>query len=152
MKVGSAGIALIKSFESCKLTAYQDQRGIWTIGWGHTGSDVHEGLCWTQEQADMALVHDLQVTVVGVLKALDVAISQNAFDALVSFAFNVGVEAFHNSTLLKLVNQHYTGAASAQFLVWDHTNGQENAGLLRRRQAEKALFLTPDAPAPVASA
>jgi lysozyme len=141
MRLGVNGLALLKSFEKCRLVAYQDSGGVWTIGWGHTGPEVHEGLIWSQQQADAALVDDTQKAVIGVAKCLDVAIAQNAFDALVCFAFNVGLGAFHSSTLLKRVNAGDTAGASAQFLVWDHVGGVESAGLLRRRQAEQALFL-----------
>ncbi len=147
MRLGAAGLALIKSFEQCRLTAYLDQRGRWTIGWGHTGLEVYSGLQWTQEQADATLILDLQHAVVGVAKALDVALGQHAFDALVSFAFNVGVSAEAHSTLLGYVNARRTADAAAEFLKWDHVDGVENAGLLRRREAERSLFLQPDAPA-----
>lgn len=150
MKIGSAGVALVKSFESCRLVAYPDQRGIPTIGWGHTGPEVHLGLVWTQAQADTAFVADLQRAVIGVLKSLDVAVGQNAFDALVCFTYNVGVDAEAHSTLLKLVNAR-SPAAAAEFLKWDHTNGVENPGLLRRRQAEQKLFLLADQAPPSAS-
>lgn len=150
MKLGSVGIALIKQFESCRLQAYPDQRGIPTIGWGHTGPEVHLGLVWTQSQADSALKDDVQTAVLGVIKGLDVAVGQNAFDALVSFTYNVGVDAEAHSTLLKLVNAR-SPAAAAEFLKWDHTNGVVNPGLLRRRQAEQKLFLLADQGPPSAS-
>lgn len=143
MNVGARGIALIKEFEQCRLIAYSDQRGIPTIGWGHTGPDVYLGLVWTQTQADARLVADLQRAVTGVLRDLDVAVSQNQFDALVSFGFNIGVSAEAKSTLIKLVNQSKWQAAADEFLIWDHVDGQENAGLERRRAAERALFLEP---------
>lgn len=145
MKMGAAGLALLKSFEQCRLTAYQDSGGIWTIGWGHTGPEVHGGLSWDQAHADAALVLDLQVAVVGVMKGLDIALGQNAFDALVCFVYNVGVHAFQGSTLLRLVNAGHD--ASAEFLRWDRVGGVESAGLLRRRGAERSLFLLPDIPA-----
>lgn len=144
MKLGSAGLALIKSFEQCRLTAYPDSGGIWTIGWGHTGPEVREGLVWTQAQADLQLVLDTHAAVIAVIKSLDVAVGQNVFDALVAFTFNVGVTAEAHSTLLRLVNAGYTGAASAEFLKWDHVAGVEIEGLKRRREAERALFLSPD--------
>lgn len=142
MKVGSAGCALIKSFEKCKLDAYLDQKGVPTIGWGHTGPEVHLGLTWTQEQADMALVKDMQFAVNAVTRSLDVAVSQNAFDALVAFTFNVGTTAEGHSALIKLVNAGYTGAASAEFAKWNHVDGVVSAGLTARRAAERELFLS----------
>jgi lysozyme len=74
---------------------------------------------------------------------VDVPLSQNQFDALTSFTFNVGVGAFEGSTLLKDLNENAIAPAADQFLVWDHVNGAPNDGLLRRRTAERALFLTP---------
>lgn len=142
MKLGAAGLGLIKSFEQCRLTAYLDQRGRWTIGWGHTGPEVHEGLVWTQAQADAALVVDVQVAVLGVIKSLDIAATQQQFDALVCFTYNVGATAEAHSTLLKLVNSRQTASAAAEFLKWDHVDGVENAGLKRRREAERALYLS----------
>lgn len=142
MRTGSAGVALIQSFESCQLTAYQDQRGIWTIGWGHTGAEVVEGLVWTQAQADAQFILDLHKTESAVMASLDVALTQNEFDALVCFTYNVGAGAEAHSTLVRLLNAGSLQAAADQFLVWDHANGVPNAGLLRRRTAERALFLT----------
>lgn len=143
MQLGAAGLALIKEFEGCKLEAYQDQHGIWTIGWGHTGPEVVPGLVWTQEQADAQLVADTQTAVTGVMRYLDVTVNQNQFDALVSFAYNVGVADFAGSTLLRLLNGGYPNMAAAQFPMWDHIAGQVNAGLLRRCDAEQALFERP---------
>lgn len=144
MKLGANGLALLKHFEQCRLIAYLDSGGIWTIGWGHTGPEVSDGLVWTQAQADAQLERDVQGAALAVIKTLDVAIGQNAFDALVCFVFNVGANAEAHSTLLKLVNASYTGAASAEFERWDHVKGVEIPGLKTRRLAEKALFLTPD--------
>lgn len=144
MRTGSAGVALIQSFESCRLTAYQDQRGVWSIGWGHTGPEVVEGLVWTQAQADSQFILDLHRTESAVMASLDVALTQNEFDALVCFTYNVGPGAEAHSTLVRLLNAGSLLTAADQFLVWDHVNGMPNAGLLRRRQAERDLFLTPD--------
>lgn len=141
-KIGSAGVAIIKSFETCRLTAYQDQGGVWTIGWGHTGPEVRAGLVWTQVQADLELANDLAGAVHGVAHGLTTEVSQNQFDALCSFTFNVGVGAEAHSTLLRMVNDQDFADAAAEFPKWDHVNGVPNAGLLRRRQAERALFLS----------
>lgn len=144
MNVGAAGLALIKSFEQCRLSAYQDQGGVWTIGWGHTGPEVHGGLQWTQAQADAALEADLQVAVNAVMRHADAALTQNQFDALVSFVFNVGAEAFATSTLLRLLNGGYPRLAALQFPHWDNVDGVQNNGLLRRRDAEQQLFEEPE--------
>lgn len=142
LQLGAAGLGIIKEFEGCRLAAYQDQRGIWTIGYGHTGSEVVEGLVWTQAQADSALLSDIRTAQAAVLHGVDVAITQNQFDALVSLCFNIGQGNFGSSTLVKQLNMGHTILAGDQFLVWDHVNGTADLGLLRRRQAEQALFLT----------
>lgn len=142
MQLGAAGLALIKQFEGCRLTAYQDQRGIWTIGYGHTGPEVVEGLTWTRGQADAALLSNTHTASNALLRLVDIAMTQNQFDALTSLVFNIGVGNFGSSTLLKLLNQNHVPQAADQFLVWDHVNGVPDPGLLRRRQAEQALFLT----------
>jgi lysozyme len=139
--LGSAGENLIKEFETLKLVAYQDQRGRWTCGWGHTGPDVVEGTTCTPAQAEEWFQQDTQAAVNGVDTSIQTDITQNQFDALTSFTFNVGVGAEAHSTLAKLVNARDFAGAAAQFLVWDHVDGVPNAGLLRRRQAEQALFL-----------
>ncbi len=140
--LSSTGENLIKSFESLRLTAYQDQKGVWTCGWGHTGADVVAGTTCTPEQAEAWFLKDTQAAVNGVDTSIATNINQNQFDALVSFTFNVGVGAEAHSTMVKLINaRNFTGAA-AEFPKWDHVNGVPNAGLLRRRQAEQALFLS----------
>jgi lysozyme len=140
MEYSKNGLALTESFEGCKLTAYQDVRGVWTIGYGHTGTEVCAGLVWTQAQAEAALLADIQNAVNRVNSLVHVALTQPEFDALVDFTFNVGAGAFASSTMLKLLNAgNYQGAA-AQFDRWDMAGGQVVAGLLRRRQAETQEF------------
>lgn len=134
------GLALTEGFESCRLTAYQDTRGIWTIGYGHTGSDVWEGLTITPDEASTLLIHDSARAELAVNTYVDVPLTQCQFDALVDFVFNVGAEAFKNSTLLKLLNQGNFEGAADEFEKWDHAAGKVVAGLLRRRQAEEVLF------------
>jgi lysozyme len=141
MQLGPKGTALIKSFEDCKLAAYQDQRGIWTLGWGHTLGVVPYQTC-SQEDADIWFVQDVQTAVNAVSRTTDVPLTQEQFDALVSLTFNIGQGSEAHSTLLALVNQRNFAAAADQFLVWNHTNGVVNAGLTRRRKAERALFLS----------
>lgn len=142
MNYSKSGIKLTEGFESCRLTAYQDIKGIWTIGWGHTGPEVCEGLVWTQGQADDELIHDVQHAVIFVNEYVTVPINQNEFDALVDFAFNCGCNALRGSTLLVKLNAGDHQGAAAEFDKWDHASGQVVAGLLRRRQAETALFTT----------
>lgn len=142
MKLGVKGEALIKSYEKCKLVAYPDQKGVPTIGWGHTGPEVHLGLTCTQAQADAWFEQDTQVAVLQVIRSLDVAVSQNQFDALVAFTYNVGVTAEGHSTLVRLINAGRSIAASAEFPKWNHVDGKVSNGLTARRAAEKALYLS----------
>ena len=140
MQYSKQGLALTEAFESCRLTAYQDIKGIWTIGWGHTGPEVVEGLVWTQNQADSQLVVDLQRAEHMVDTCVTVTLTQGQYDALVDFAFNCGCNAERGSTLLKLVNENDMADAANEFEKWSHASGKVVAGLLRRRLAEKAEF------------
>ena len=142
MIVSPAGLSLIKSFEGCRQSAYQDPGGIWTIGYGHTGSDVGPGVYWSQQQCDAALAHDLEGTETQVTEMLQgKQVSQQQFDALTCFAYNVGVNALRSSTLLRLLlaGDHY--GAALQFPLWVHAGTQVLPGLVRRRIAEADLFL-----------
>lgn len=142
-KYSSNGLALTKSFEGLELKAYQDSVGVWTIGYGHTGTDVKRGLVITEPQADILLAADVAWAVTAVNKSVTSAINQNQFDAMVDFTFNLGAANFTSSTLLRLVNAgDFTGAA-AQFIRWNKAKGKVLAGLTRRRQAETDLFNTP---------
>ena len=139
MKTSQFGIDLIKSFEGCRLEAYKCPAGIWTIGYGHT-TGVEKGQKITQTQAEAFLKHDLKHFENVVNEVVKVAITQNQFDALVSFTYNVGVGALKTSTLLRLLNSgDYIGAAE-QFDRWVFAGQIKLAGLVRRRKAEKDLF------------
>lgn len=134
------GLTLTQQFEGCRLTAYQDQVGVWTIGYGHTGADVTSGLTITQDQAVALLTSDVAASASFVNQVVKVELKQNEFDALVDFVFNLGRGAFAGSTLLKELNAGNFSAAAAQFNRWSRAGGQVVAGLLRRRQAETAMF------------
>jgi lysozyme len=131
---------MIKQLEGLQLTAYQDQAGRWTIGYGHAGADVHAGLTITQAQAEQLLETDLAAAVASVNRAVTSGINQNQFDALVDFVFNLGCGSLLSSTLLRLVNAGDFTAAAQQFLLWDHAGGVVVPGLLERRRAELQLF------------
>jgi len=134
-----SAIDLAKQFEGCRLTAYQDIAGVWTIGFGHVGKDVYEGLVWTQAQADDALLHDVNAAR-ALLEMYSPNLANGTLDALTDFVFNLGIGNYRTSTLCKCVNaQDWTGA-KAQLLTWDHSNGVVIPGLLRRREAEAALI------------
>jgi lysozyme len=137
----NTGLALTKKFEGLRLNAYQDQGGVWTIGYGHTGPTVHSGLTITEDQADRLLHSDIAASVACVNRAVTAAINQNQFDALVDFVFNLGCAALLSSTLLREVNAGNFASAAQQFLLWDHAKGVVIDGLRQRRQAESDLFL-----------
>lgn len=132
---------MIKAHESCSLTAYRCPAGVLTIGWGHTGPDVHAGMTITQAQADRLLVADLATAEAGVNNNVRSLINQQQFDALVSFSFNVGVAAFISSTLLRLVNANPRDVRIAQeFARWNKAGGRVLAGLTARRLSESKLY------------
>lgn len=141
LKISDNGIKLIKNFEGCRLQAYKCPAGVWTIGYGHTGQEVKENMKITQEQAEKYLKTDLIVHCNNVLKSVTVPLTQNQFDALVSFEYNVGYYALRGSTLLKLLNQKNYKGASEQFKRWVYAGKKVLPGLVKRRNAEKELFL-----------
>lgn len=139
------GNALTKGFEQCRLAAYWDAFGkVWTIGWGHTGPEVVEGLTWTQAQCDLQLTFDEKSAVACVNSVVEVILTQHEFDALVDFVFNAGRGNFASSTMLKLLNTGDYAGAAAELLKWDHSGGQVLAGLLKRRTEEMNEFNTGD--------
>lgn len=146
MRISENGINLIKQFEGCKLTAYQDSVGVWTIGYGWTqpvdGKTVAKGMVITQQKANQLLTEGVAQYEKGVTNLVTVSLNQNQFDALVDFAYNLGVNALKGSTLLKKLNTgDYAGAAN-EFTKWNKAGGKELVGLTRRREAEKSLFLS----------
>lgn len=143
MKLSKQGIAMIKGFEGCRLKAYQCAAKRWTIGYGHTGPDVTKGLMWTQQQADGAFLADVERFERGVTTALNgtTGCVAHRFDALVSLAFNIGMQAFHKSTLLKRVMACDLDGAAEQFTRWNKAGGKFNPGLLQRRTKEMRIFL-----------
>ena len=133
-------IPLIKEFEGCKLKAYKCPAGVWTIGYGHTDG-VKEGDEITQQEADRLLADDVHSFSAGVQRLVTSDINRNQLGALTSFAFNVGLGNLRHSTLLRLVNKgDFVGAAN-QFPRWNKAGGKVLAGLTRRREAERKLFL-----------
>lgn len=141
-RISSRGVDFIKGYEKCVLKAYRDQGGTWTIGWGHTGYGVFAGVAWTQMQADKMLVSDINVAVVAVNQSVTVPLTQAQFDALCSLTYNIGVDAFKNSTILRLMNNKEYIHAAEQFARWNKVKGVISNGLINRRAAEKILFLS----------
>lgn len=130
----------VASFEGYESTAYQDQGGIWTLGFGHT-SRVQQGQTCTRDEALAWLDMDLTTADSAVNAAIKIALEQYEFDACVSLAYNIGWGNFEKSTLARVLSSGDHAAASAQFLVWDKVSGIVNHGLLRRRTAEQSIFL-----------
>ena len=139
MMTSDRGREFTKSFEKCKLAAYDDGVGVWTIGWGHT-KGVQRGDECTQEQADAWFDEEIVDYERGVTSAVKPTLSQNEFDACVSLAYNIGVGAFQRSTLVKLLNLHDFAGAAKQFDVWNRGGGQIMQGLVKRRAAERRIF------------
>lgn len=140
-KINQAGLDIIRTFEGLRLDAYVCPGGILTIGYGHTGPDVTPGMRITQEHADKLLLDDIGRFERAVHRMAAVAINENQFSALVSFAFNLGENALRNSTLMrKLIAGDVVGAAD-EFPRWNKASGIVLQGLVRRRAAERELFL-----------
>jgi lysozyme len=149
MRVSKVGVDLIKGFEGCSLKAYRCPGGVWSIGYGHTNG-VYPGMTITQDLADKFLLDDIWNFEEEVNYLLKVPVTQNQFDALVSFAYNVGsdideddiAEGLGDSTLLRKLNSEDFVGAAAEFPKWNKSKGRVLKGLIRRRQAEKEMFLT----------
>lgn len=146
MQISEKGIGLIKQFEGCKLTAYQDSVGVWTIGYGWTqsvdGKPIWAGMTIKQETAERLLKTGLVSYESDVSRLVKVGMTQGQFDALVSFTYNLGTRSLSTSTLLRKLNAgDYAGAAD-EFLRWNKAGSKVLNGLTRRREAERALFLS----------
>jgi len=147
MKTSKRGQEFMHQWEGYRDRAYLDTGGVWTIGYGTTrvnGRPVKEGMTGTKDQAAQWFAADLKWAEAAVNDFVQVSISQNQFDALVSFVYNVGVNAFRSSTLLRVMNQNDFIEAGKQFLRWKFDNGRVIQGLLNRRIAERELFETVD--------
>jgi GH24 family phage-related lysozyme (muramidase) len=146
-QINAEGLALIKHFEGLRTTAYQDSVGVWTIGYGHTSMvgppPVYPGMTITAAQAEAILQQDLEVFERGVSQALTITTRENQFSAMVSFAFNVGLNAYRGSTLLRKHNAGDFAGAAAEFPRWVYAGGEVLPGLVRRREAERTLYLKP---------
>ena len=139
METSSEGISLIQKFEGCELEAYQCSAGVWTIGYGHT-KDVVEGMTITKEQAEQMLVDELHEYENYINEYVTVALSQNQFDALVSWVYNLGPANLKASTMLKVLNSGKYEDVPAQMKRWNKAGGKVLEGLIRRREAEACLF------------
>ena len=137
------GLDLTEDSEGVRLTAYPDPGtggNPWTIGYGHTGSDVYEGMVIDHAQAEELLRGDVRSAEAAVKREVRVELNQHEFDALVDFAFNCGAGNLQHSTLLRLVNEGHFAEASQHFGDWVKGGGHVLPGLVRRRHAEAVLF------------
>ena len=145
MKLSQKGVDFIKSHEALRLKAYQDSKGVWTIGWGHT-KNVRPGDVITREQAEQFIRDDFACVertlnadlVTGRDKPL---VTQNEFDALCSLVFNIGSQAYLDSTVRRKIRQGDKMAAARAFKLWVYSNHKFIQGLANRRADEVRLFL-----------
>lgn len=141
-RTNDRGIGLIKSFESFSPQSYICPAGKPTIGYGHVigpGENFAEPI--SEKEASRILAADVRKAERSVLWLVDVPLTDNQFSALASFVFNVGAQAFRTSTMRQYLNQGAFSRAAAEFDRWVYANKKKLSGLVRRRAAEKALFL-----------
>ena len=142
-RLSEKGLNLIKRFEGLRLKSYKCAANVDTVGYGHTGPEVVPGMTISEEQAEKYLRDDLERFEQCVSSFVKLKINQNEYDALVSFSFNVGTNAFVNSTLLKKLNAgNKKSDVASEFLRWVKADGKTIPGLVRRREEEKKVFLT----------
>ena len=142
LKTTQSGIDLIKNFEGFSAKPYLCPAKVLTIGYGHVIKPWETFKVITKEKAEELLKKDIQWAEKTVQKYVTSKLTQNEFNALVSFVFNVGSSAFKKSTLLKAVNSHISDIISTQFLRWVYVQGEKSQGLVNRRIAEKALYFS----------
>lgn len=143
MKISQAGIDLIKRFEGCSLTPYLCPAGYWTVGYGHVigiGKTKPEKQLYTQEEVDEFLRTDLARFERGVHRYCPVYLTQPEFDALVSFAYNLGLGTLQRSTLRQKILRNNKAGAAGEILKYNKAGGQVLKGLTRRREAEYRMF------------
>lgn len=138
-------VPFIKSNEGCRLTSYRDPAGVWTVGYGSTrlasGNPVMRNVRITQEQADDLLTSELERLRGTLAQYIRVPVTEGQFIALIDFAYNCGEGSLRRSTLLKLLNAGKVVNAGYEFRRWTRAGGKELPGLVRRREAEKKIFL-----------
>ena len=134
-------IDFIKQYEGLRLTAYYDSVNVLTIGYGHTGRDVHGGEIITQQEADSLLTNDILLFWNSISRNIKASLTDYQHAALTSFAYNLGMSNLLSSTLWRLVNEGQFELASEQFTRWVYAGGEILPGLVKRREAEKEMFL-----------
>lgn len=150
MSVNKSTLDLIKQYEGCKLTAYKDIVGVYTIGFGTTaaaglGITPAKGMTITQERAEDLLRQGVEKFAATVDAMITAKVNANQFGACVSLAYNVGSTGFAKSTVLRELNAGNYDKAAAAFRMWNKAGGEVIKGLVNRREAEIKLFLTPPA-------
>ena len=145
-----SSLDLIKKWESLRLIAYKDGGGVWTIGYGTTvyldGSKVKEGDTCTKEQAEQWLTNFVNDIAFKIFNLVKVPLTENQMNAILSFVYNIGIDAFSKSTFLIKLNEDKYGEAAGQLLRWCKDNGKYVQGLYNRRLDEQQLFLKDKAP------
>lgn len=139
-RINAAGLQLIKNFEKCVLTSYQDQGGIWTVGYGSTPflhPEICKGLTITREQAEMYLQKDLE-TFYQIDHYISEIVNENQYSALICLCYNVGLRAVKLSQTLKLINEGQN--PDKEWMGFNKVNGVVSNGLIARRKAELELF------------
>lgn len=140
-KFNDAGEALIKQYEGLRLKPYLDQKGIPTIGWGHTKGVTMDMAPITIEQAEAFFKADIADTCIGIINYFGALLNDNQFSALVSLCYNAGLEVLRGHVGLAIKAQDYAAAAN-HFLDWHYVNKVDDPGLDNRRAAERKLFLS----------
>lgn len=143
MKCNEAGLDIIRECEGLRLKAYQDTGGVWTIGYGRTKDVNRHTPPITEEIAERLLLQDVAVAEKAVRKVVFVPLNENQFSALVSFFFNLGETQLRTSKSIAVLNRRQYLEFADRMLLWNKDNGRELPGLTKRRQMERALFLTP---------
>lgn len=143
MRISEQGIALITRFEGFSPKPYLCPAGKPTIGYGHVigAGERFSPYGISRKEAEALLFKDIEKAEGAVLKLVRMPLSQGQFDALVSFTYNVGQQAFGKSKLLRFINQGMPGAAAGEFSRWVYSQGRMLHGLAKRRDAESTLFL-----------
>lgn len=131
---------LIRAFEGLRLTAYQDMVGVWTIGYGTTGSDVKAGMVIDALEANRRLYEQIDWLADRLGLIIPLSLNQNQFDALLSFCYNLGLGAYKGSMLKKFIDSGNYSSAAEEFGKWVFAGRRNVPGLVRRREAERELF------------
>jgi lysozyme len=157
LNVTDQGLSMLRRLEGCRCRAYKDSAGVWTIGYGHTSMagppPVKPGMRISRREADAILARDVAGFARGVASLLDVPLSDGQFSALVSFAYNIGLENFRKSSVLRAVNSGNFESVPRRLSLWVKAGGRVLPGLVSRRAAEAAMFIaaTPAASEPAAA-